>query len=44
MVSGVMPESVDALPMLRQMSGSRQDLEIEKGFMEAMSAMPPKTA
>ena len=37
MVSGVMPKYVEALPMLRQMSGSRQDLDLEKGFMEAMT-------
>src|SRR6266700_7675075 len=31
MVSGVQPKYVEALPMLRQMSGSKQDLDLEKG-------------
>jgi len=37
MVSGVQPKYVEALPMLRQMSGSKRDLDLEKGFMEAMT-------
>jgi hypothetical protein len=37
MVSGVQPKYVEALPMLRQMSGSKQHLDIEKGFLEAMT-------
>ncbi|PYO56001.1 MAG: hypothetical protein DMD83_16690, partial [Candidatus Rokuibacteriota bacterium] len=36
MVSGVMPKYVEALPLLRQMSGSGQDRDIEQGFIEAM--------
>src|SRR5690242_11114035 len=31
MVSGVMPKYVEALPMLRQMSGSRGHMDLEKG-------------
>ncbi|MCX5757696.1 MAG: hypothetical protein NTU83_04170, partial [Candidatus Hydrogenedentes bacterium] len=36
MVSGVMPKYVEALPLLRQMSGSEQGRDIEEGFMAAM--------
>ena len=36
MVSGVMPKYLEALPMLRAMSGSEQDVDLEKGFIEAM--------
>jgi hypothetical protein len=36
MVSGVMPKYIEALPMLRQMSGSDQDQDIQQGFMDAM--------
>ncbi len=36
MVSGVMPKYVEALPMLRLMSGSRQQMDIQDGFMAAM--------
>ena len=36
MVSGVMPKFVEALPLLRQMTGSNQDRDIEMGFLEAM--------
>ena len=36
MVSGVMPKYIEALPMLRTMSGSRQDLDIQEGFLQAM--------
>jgi hypothetical protein len=36
MVSGVMPKYVEALPMLRQMSGSEFGKDIQKGFMKAM--------
>ena len=32
----VMPKYIEALPMLRQMTGSEQDLDIEKGFFDAM--------
>jgi hypothetical protein len=38
MVSGVMPKYVEALPLLRQMSGSQQGRGIEKGFIDAMLA------
>src|ERR1022692_1750384 len=37
MISGVQPKYVEALPMLRQMSGSKQDLDIEKGFLDSMT-------
>ena len=36
MVSGVMPKFIESLPMLRQMSGSEQDMDIQNGFMDAM--------
>jgi hypothetical protein len=36
MVSGVMPKYVEALPLLRLMSGSGRDREIEAGFVQAM--------
>lgn len=36
MVSGVMPKYIEALPLLRLMSGSDQDQNIEAGFMDAM--------
>ena len=36
MVSGVMPKYIEALPLLRQMSGSGQDQELQQGFMEAI--------
>ncbi len=36
MVSGVMPKYVEALPLLRLMSGSREGMELQNGFMEAM--------
>ena len=36
MVSGVMPKYIEALPLLRQMSGSDQDQDLQQGFMEAM--------
>ena len=36
MVSGVMPKYIEALPMLRVMSGSRQDLDLEQGFFESI--------
>ena len=36
MVSGVMPKYVESLPMLRQMSGSKQHMDLEKGFLDAM--------
>ncbi|MEW6753318.1 MAG: hypothetical protein AB1505_20405 [Candidatus Latescibacterota bacterium] len=36
MVSGVMPKYMEALPLLRLMSGSRQDRELEEGFVQAM--------
>ncbi len=36
MVSGVMPKYLEALPLLRQMSGSQQDRDLENGFLEAM--------
>ena len=35
-VSGVMPKYLEALPMLRLMSGSRQQMDIQDGFMAAM--------
>ena len=37
MVSGVMPKYIEALPMLRLMSGSDQDRDIERGFIDAMT-------
>jgi hypothetical protein len=36
MVSGVMPKYIEALPLLRQMSGSEQGLDLQQGFMDAM--------
>lgn len=36
MVSGVMPKYIEALPLLRQMSGSEQDRDLQQGFMDAM--------
>ncbi|MFH1568094.1 MAG: hypothetical protein ABIL09_08860 [Gemmatimonadota bacterium] len=36
MVSGVMPKYVEALPLLRLMSGSPQDPDLESGFVQAM--------
>jgi hypothetical protein len=36
MVSGVQPKYIELLPLLRMMSGSEQDREIEKGFVDAM--------
>jgi hypothetical protein len=36
MVSGVMPKYLEALPLLRQMSGSEQDLDLQQGFVDAM--------
>ncbi|MHC4713518.1 MAG: hypothetical protein ACYTAN_09665 [Planctomycetota bacterium] len=36
MVSGVMPKYVEALPMLRLMSGSRDQMDLQEGFMSAM--------
>jgi hypothetical protein len=36
MVSGVMPKYVEALPMLRLMSGSREQMDLQEGFMQAM--------
>lgn len=36
MISGVMPKFIEALPLLRFMSGSKQDMDIEKGLLEAM--------
>jgi hypothetical protein len=36
MVSGVMPKYIEALPLLRQMSGSEQGQDIQQGFMDAM--------
>ena len=36
MVSGVMPKYVEALPLLRLMSGSRERMDLQDGFMEAM--------
>jgi hypothetical protein len=36
MVSGVMPKYIEALPLLRLMSGSRQGQDLQEGFMEAM--------
>jgi hypothetical protein len=37
MVTGVQPKYAEALPLLRQMSGSKQDLDIEEGFFESMT-------
>lgn len=36
MVSGVMPKYVESLPMLRQMSGSDANIQLENGFINAM--------
>ena len=36
MISGVMPKYIEALPMLRLMSGSDQDRDLQQGFMKAM--------
>jgi hypothetical protein len=36
MVSGVMPKYVEALPMLRSMSGSEQDRDLEAGFFDSV--------
>ena len=36
MVSGVMPKYVEALPLLRLMSGSRERMDLQQGFMDAM--------
>ena len=36
MVSGVMPKYIEALPMLRVMSGSQQDRGIEQGFFDSV--------
>jgi len=36
MVSGVMPKYIEALPMLRAMSGSQQDRELEQGFFDSI--------
>ena len=36
MVSGVMPKYIEALPMLRQMSGSDEHQDLQDGFMNAM--------
>jgi hypothetical protein len=36
MFSGVMPKYVEALPLLRLMSGSQADIDVQNGFMEAM--------
>ena len=38
MVSGVMPKYVEALPLLRQMTGSAAQTDIQDGFMQAMLA------
>jgi hypothetical protein len=38
MVSGVMPKYVEALPLLRHMSGSREQMDLQDGFMRAMRA------
>jgi len=38
MVSGVQPKYVEGLPLLRQMTGSTAQLDIEKGFLDAMLA------
>ena len=35
-VSGVMPKFIEALPMLRQMSGSNEHQDLQDGFMNAM--------
>ena len=32
MVSGVMPKYIEALPLLRQMSGSEQDQDLQQGI------------
>ncbi len=36
MVSGVMPKYIEALPLLRAMSGSEQDRDLEQGFFESI--------
>jgi len=36
MVSGVMPKYVEALPLLRLMSGSDQQMDLQNGFVDAM--------
>jgi len=36
MVSGVMPKFVEALPMLRVMSGSQEHMGLQNGFLQAM--------
>lgn len=36
MISGVMPKYVEALPLLRLMSGSDAEMDLQNGFMEAM--------
>lgn len=36
MVSGVMPKYVEALPLLRQMTGSAGQMDLQDGFMKAM--------
>jgi hypothetical protein len=36
MVSGVMPKYIETIPMLRLMSGSNKDRDLEKGFMNAL--------
>lgn len=36
MVSGVMPKFIESLPMLRLMSGSGQDRDLEKGLLDAL--------
>ena len=36
MVSGVMPKYVEALPLLRLMSGSSEWMDLQNGFMDAM--------
>lgn len=38
MVSGVMPKYVEALPLLRQMTGSAGQMDVQDGFMRAMLA------
>ncbi len=36
MVSGVMPKYLEGLPLVRQMSGSDEHMDIQDGFMDAM--------
>ena len=36
MVSGVMPKYVEALPLLRQMTGSTEHMDLQDGFLRAM--------